>query len=286
MILTAPAKVNLCLKVIRRREDGYHDIETIFERVSVFDSVSIEPVKGSTRITCDDPAVPVDEQSLMGRAVSAFRSRSGAEGHFRIDVKKNIPVSAGLGGGSSDAAAILSGLNQLAGSPLTRDELMLLGRELGADIPFFLSGASFACGSGRGDIIHPISSEAKLWHVMVKPPFGSDTKDVYGRLSAFDLTKEGSVDRMFTAFLSKNDIDGIAENLCNDLQIIVLRDFPVLGQVFSALGEAGAKGMLLSGSGSTVFGLFGREQAEKAAEKLRSAFKPEKGWKVFVAGTF
>ncbi len=286
MILTAPAKINLCLKVICRREDGYHDIETIFERVSIFDTISIEPTGKSTCITCDDPAVPTDGQSLMGRAVSVFKARSVLQEHFSIDVKKNIPVSAGLGGGSSDVAAILSGLNRISGAALSQDELIAVGRGLGADIPFFLSGASFACGSGRGDIIHPIRSEAKLWHVMVKPPFGVATKDVYRKLSAFNLTKEGSVDRMFTAFLSKNDVNGIAENLCNDLQIIVLRDFPVLEQVFSALGKAGAKGVLLSGSGSTVFGLFDQERAEKTAEKLRSAFKPEKGWKVFAASTF
>ena len=99
MILTAPAKVNLCLRVIRRREDGYHDIETIFERISLFDSVSVEPAGESTRITCDAPSIPTDERSLMGRAVSVFKARSGIQGHFRVHVKKNIPVSAGLGGG-------------------------------------------------------------------------------------------------------------------------------------------------------------------------------------------
>jgi 4-diphosphocytidyl-2-C-methyl-D-erythritol kinase len=286
MIFTAPAKVNLYLKVLRLREDGYHDIETIFERVSIFDTVSIEPAEGRNLITCDDISIPTDETSLMGRAVSAFTDKARLRKHFHIKVSKTIPVAAGMGGGSSDAAAILKGINQMSGSPLSSEELFSIGAALGADIPFFLGDDSFAYATGKGEIVTPIKARTELWHVVINPPFGVPTKDVYGALGAFDLTKVGSVDRIFSAFLSKKDIKGIAENLCNDLQTIVLRDFPILEQVFSALREAGAKGTLLSGSGPTVFGIFDEEMTEKAALEMRRVFKPEEGWRVFVAKTY
>lgn len=286
MIFTAPAKVNLYLEVRRRREDGYHDIETVFERVSIFDEVSIELAHGATSIKCDDPSIPTDEKSLMSRAVSVFKERSGVREHFNIVLKKNIPVSAGMGGGSSDTAAILAGLNQISGSPLSLEALLSVAGGLGADIPFFLSGSSFAYGTGRGDIIYPLSGQPEIWHVIINPPFGVPTKDVYGKLSAFSLTKERSVDKIFSAFLRKNDIEGIAGNLRNDLQIIVLQEFPILKQVFSALTEAGAKGVLLSGSGPTVFGIFDRETVKKTAEELGRSFRQEDGWRIFAVKTY
>jgi 4-diphosphocytidyl-2-C-methyl-D-erythritol kinase len=286
MIFTAPAKVNLYLEVRRRREDGYHDIETVFERVSIFDEVSIAPACGSTTIKCDDPSIPTGEKSLMARAVSVFKEKSGVREHFSIGLKKNIPVSAGMGGGSSDTATILGGLNRITGSPLSPDTLAAIGGSLGADIPFFLSGSSFAYGTGRGDMVYPLSGRPEIWHVIVNPPFGVPTKDVYGKLSAFSLTKERSVDKIFSAFLRKNDIEGIAGNLRNDLQIIVLQEFPVLKQVFSALTEAGAKGVLLSGSGPTVFGIFDSETAKKAADDLGRVFRQEEGWRIFAVKTY
>ena len=286
MIFRAPAKVNLYLEVIRRREDGYHDIETVFERVSIFDEISIEPASGVTTIKCDDPSIPTDEKSLMAGAVSAFKAKSGVEGYFDIEVKKKIPVAAGMGGGSSDTATILIGLNHITGSPLSPDALAAIGGSLGADIPFFLSGSSFAYGTGRGDIIYPLSGRTEIWHVIVNPPFGVPTKGVYGKLSAFSLTKKRSVDKIFSAFLGKNDIEGIAGNLRNDLQTIVLQEFPVLKQVLSALTETGAKGVLLSGSGPTVYGIFDRETAEKAADDMRRSFRKEDGWRIFAAKTY
>lgn len=287
MILTAPAKVNLFLKVLSRRSDGYHDIETVFERVSILDEVEIVKGEGFSEITCDDPSVPTGEGSLMARAVDLFKKETGEKGHFRISVRKRIPIAAGMGGGSSDTAAILEGLNRMSLCSVSRERLMALGGVLGADIPFFLSGASFAVGTGKGDLIKPLNYNCRLWHVMVNPPFGVSTQGVYSSLPAFGLTKGGAVDKMFSAFLSNNDTAGISENLRNDLQIIVLRDFPVLEQVFSSLRGAGARGVLLSGSGPTVFGLFETEKIAREREnKVREAFKPEDGWKVFAASTF
>jgi 4-diphosphocytidyl-2-C-methyl-D-erythritol kinase len=285
MILTAPAKINLYLKVLSKRDDGYHEIETLFERISLFDNISIEPSRRSTTITCDDAAVPTDAGSLMGRAVRLFGKETGRDLHFNIKLEKNIPVGAGLGGGSSDAAALLKGMNELSGFPLEEDALLSFAGRLGADVPFFVSDSPFAYGKGRGDIIQKINASLEVWHVVVTPPFEVSTKEVYGKVSAFSLTNTEGIDRIFTAFLDKRNISAIAENLCNDLQEVTLRDFPALKMVFSELEKEGALGVLLSGSGPTVFGIFGSEEAKKAERKLKKTFPAEENWKVSIART-
>ncbi|MGB2601373.1 MAG: 4-(cytidine 5'-diphospho)-2-C-methyl-D-erythritol kinase [Candidatus Omnitrophota bacterium] len=285
MEVTAPAKINLYLRVVRKLDDGYHEIETLFERISIFDRIVIEPSQNGTIIQCDDPKVPTDEESLLGKTVKAFREESGKKEDFYISLEKNIPISAGMGGGSSDAAALLKGMNEMTGSPLEKEALLKIGRTLGADIPFFLSGCSFGHGTGRGDIIEKLETPHDLWHVVVNPPFEVATKDVYSKTSAFALTKNRGVDRMISAFSIGNNIKEIAENLRNDLQDIVLREFPSLEQVFSELREAGAEGVLLSGSGPTVFGIFTRGKAEKTAEDIKRVFSGE-NWRVYVARTY
>ncbi|MFH1552292.1 MAG: 4-(cytidine 5'-diphospho)-2-C-methyl-D-erythritol kinase [Candidatus Omnitrophota bacterium] len=285
MVFTAPAKINLYLGVIQPRDDGYHEIETLFERISVSDRITIEPDQMNTTITCDDPSVPTGETSLMARTIEAFRKKSGVDLHFRVTIEKNIPIGAGLGGGSSDAATLLKGINRLSGHPLGEDAMLQTGQTLGADVPFFLSDCSFGIGKGRGDIIQKVDTQLDLWHVLVNPPFEVSTKDVYGKVPAFGLTKRGGVDRMMTAFSDDNNINILAENLHNDLQALVLGDFPILERVFSELANSGAKGVLLSGSGPTVFGIFGRDEAIKAAERLRYIFTAEKNWRIYVART-
>ena len=285
MIFTAPAKINLCLKVFSKRDDGYHEIETLFERISLADQVSIEPCEETTVIFCDNPGVPVDVNSLMGRAVRNFRKETGENLHFDIKIEKNIPIGAGLGGGSSDTAAILKGMNELSGFPLEEEALLELAGKLGADIPFFITDSRFAYGKGRGDIIEKIETPLEIWHVLITPPFEVRTKEVYGKVSAFSLTNNKGIDRIFTAFFGESNISAIAENLCNDLQELTLRDFPSLGNVFSELQKEGAKGVLLSGSGPTVFGIFGREEAMETGEKLKNVFPSRENWKVSVART-
>jgi len=286
MEFIAPAKINLYLDVLSKREDGYHEIETLFEKVSLFDRLIVEPAERATTIICDDPAVPTGEESLMRRVIDAFNGQIGKDLCFKVVLEKNIPVSAGLGGGSSDAAALLKALNETTGSPLDKGALINIAQALGADIPFFLSDASFAYGRGRGDIIQEVRSGLKMWHVIINPPFKVSTKEVYTRLTHFGLTNNRGVDRMFSAFLSAEDIDGIAKNLHNDLQQITLRDFPVLEQVLFELKKAGAKAVLLTGSGPCVFGIFEPKEAETAREALLKVFPAEESWKIFVASTY
>ncbi|MFH1878074.1 MAG: 4-(cytidine 5'-diphospho)-2-C-methyl-D-erythritol kinase [Candidatus Omnitrophota bacterium] len=286
MKLRAPAKINLFLKVIREMEDGYHQIDTLFERVSLFDYIYIDTSANARKILCDSPDVPTGEDSLIGRTVRAFEESINRKLTFEIKIEKNIPVGAGLGGGSSDAAAVLTGLSGIMGDILSEEELFRIGGGLGADIPFFLSGASFGYGSGRGDIIEKLEKKYDLWHVLVNPPFQISTKDVYSKVSPFTLTNNIAIDKMFTVFSDTGKRENIAGNLYNDLEAIVLQDFPVLKQVFSEIREAGAEGVLLSGSGPTVFGVFrSRSEAESAEKKLVRAFPEEQGWRVFTVNT-
>ena len=286
MVFTAPAKINLYLKVIRRRNDGYHEIETLFERISIFDHISVKIDRERTTISCDESRVPTGKDSLLGRACEAFKKKLGEDLHFQIVLKKNIPVAAGLGGGSSDTAALLTGINRITGFPLGEEALLNIARDLGADIPFFMDDCRFAFGKGRGDIIRKINASMDIWHVLVTPSFGVSTKNIYSKLSAFNLTSDNGVDKMFSTFLSDNNINNLSENLCNDLQAIVLRDFPVLEKVFFELKKAGAKGALLSGSGPAVFGIFGREEVMDASEKIKSVFSETENWRVEVVRTY
>ncbi|MDD5634125.1 MAG: 4-(cytidine 5'-diphospho)-2-C-methyl-D-erythritol kinase [Candidatus Omnitrophica bacterium] len=282
---TAPAKVNLFLAVLGKRPDGYHEIDTLFEKISIFDNITVDITPGNTVINCSDPSIPVDGDSLLGRTIREFKDKTGKKTNFNVNVEKNIPVSAGLGGGSSDAAALLRALNNICGNPLQETDLLAIARQLGADVPFFIKNYAFARGSGRGDIIEEVKASYRLSHIVIKPPYGISTREVYGKVSSFDLTNKMTVDRMMTAFSSGENINSIVKNLRNDLQTIVLRDFPDLEKIFSELKKAGALGVLLSGSGPSVFGIFQEDKITQAERKIRGIFLPEDNWQVFVAKT-
>ncbi|MBD3380331.1 MAG: 4-(cytidine 5'-diphospho)-2-C-methyl-D-erythritol kinase [Candidatus Omnitrophica bacterium] len=285
MEIKAPAKLNLYLKVLGKMPDGYHRIETVFERIALFDEISVDPSE-STSIECTDPQIPVDTESLMGKAVSVFRDLTGEKG-FKIKVKKNIPVGAGLGGGSSDAAAILTALNELCGKPLDRGALCQAGRKLGADVPFFLEETCFAAGKERGDHIRAIQTEIKLHHVLVNPPFEISTAEIYSSVDPLSLTENKGIDKIISVFSHGASAGDIARNLHNDLQSIALGKFPEIGGILSELMRTSPEGALMSGSGPTVFGIYesGSEAAE-AEEKLSGAFPSSAGWKVMRAVTY
>ncbi|MBF0216163.1 MAG: 4-(cytidine 5'-diphospho)-2-C-methyl-D-erythritol kinase [Candidatus Omnitrophica bacterium] len=285
MEFKAPAKVNLYLKVLAKRPDGYHDIETVFEKISLFDIVSVEATSKKTVITSNDPNIPVDNSSIMMRAASLFRDRAGNGKNFKVHLEKNIPVSAGLGGGSSDTATLLKAMNELSGSPLDTNTLNEMGGSLGADIPFFLHNHSFAYGTGKGDIISGMESMVKIWHVLINPPISVSTKEVYSLVNPLGLTNHNGVGRMFGDFLSGRDTWDIAKNLHNDLQHITLGIFPVLGETLRELMTQGAQGAIMSGSGPTVFGIFEEKEAFSAKERLREKF-PDRNWKIEVVTTY
>ncbi len=286
MDFTAPAKINLYLRVVQKRNDGFHEIETLFERISLLDELSIQKTTETSEIQCSHVDIPTDESSLLGKTLEKFKERSGSTENFKITLRKNIPIRAGLGGGSSDAATLLKGLNEMTGFPLKNEELMDIGGQLGSDIPFFIQDVSFAIGKGRGEVIEPVEGRTKLGHLLVTPPWGVSTKDIYRKVSDFGLTKSEGIDRMVSAFLDGKAGRSFIEYLRNDLQAIVLREFPCIKQVFSELEALGAQGVLLSGSGSTVFSIFEEKELLEAEKKAKNIFPAEEKWFVRAVHTY
>ncbi len=262
--VVAPAKVNLSLRVLGKRPDGYHDLRSLVCPVSVFDRLRLRVCEAAgITFRCSDPTIPSDGTNLVVRAARIFCERVGIEPALEIELEKGIPHGAGLGGGSSDAAATLSGLNRLYDKELTVPDLSILAEALGSDVPLFLrSGAVWI--SGRGERVEPAVLPRDWALLMVKPGFGVPTPWAYGALaSAVDLP---GVD------VRGQDIGGVV--LENDLEKPVFGKYLLLADVKRWLVEQErCLGALMSGSGSTVFGVFDLEgEAEECAERFRSEF--------------
>jgi 4-diphosphocytidyl-2-C-methyl-D-erythritol kinase len=270
----SPAKINLHLRVLRRREDGYHDILSLMQRISLCDEMTFSPQAGRIVVRCPDSTLPEDEGNIVYRAAAAFHARTGALPGIEITVRKRIPIAAGLGGGSSNAATTLMTLNEMAGTPLTQEELMRMGADLGADVPFFIFGNT-AWASDIGDRLIEAAWFPSLWFVLINPGFAVSTKMVYHELN-LGLTN-GPINYSIPRFYTFNDVIG---GLTNDLEKVTLGHHPVLGHLKTLLLENGARGALMSGSGPTVFGIFADEESALLAEKnLRHGSQ----WSVFGA---
>lgn len=271
--LAAPAKVNLSLTVLGRRADGYHDLVSLFQPLELADRVIIErAARPGLELACLDSDLPTDAGNLVHRAATSFFRASGVRPEHRITVYKNIPVAAGLGGGSSDAATTLKGLNQLHNRPLSETVLAELALALGADVPFFLStGPAWAEGVGEK------LTETKLpkfGFILINPGFAVSTASVFGRLGK-PLTSAGAVDSLWPTVRAAKD----AKPLVNDLEPVVASLHPVIGRMKRVLTTAGAIATRMSGSGPTVFGLFDDfDQARESSKILRT----EDGWRVIV----
>ncbi len=284
MILYAPAKVNLYLRVLGRHSDGYHDIETVFEKIALFDRIILNPLRnGSVKIFCDSPNVPTGKQSLIRKTVDILRKEKGISKGAEIKVFKKIPIAAGLGGGSSDAASILKGLKRLWGVSLSQRRLAELGKKLGADVPFFLRNYSFASGRGRGDVIKKLGWKKKFWHLIVNPPVKLLSKDVYMSLGKTEKIRAGTV--FPRIFRRKN---GIYPYFSNDLEKAVFQKAPLVHRLKKALIEIGAEYSLVSGSGPSVFSLFEKRKEAIRAKKLLVKHFPaakRRGWRFFTVST-
>lgn len=286
LVVKSPAKVNLYLEVLRKRPDGYHDIETVFEKLALFDIITIRPGKKGIRITTNNPALPVGRKNLAYRAIKLLFDKAGFKEGAWIDIKKNIPISAGLGGGSSNAAAVLLGANRFFKLGLGKGELASLAKALGADVPFFLEDLSFAVGRGRGDKISPLYGykDISIWHIIVSFNFGISTKWVYDRLK-LGLTPGLDGVRIFFPFVSKNDCENLAAPLYNRLEQVVLNRFNIIRAAKRLLLEEGAYGAVLSGSGPTVFGVTKtREEAGAVKERIQRTLKKH-GCRVLIVET-
>lgn len=267
MIIWSPAKLNIRLKVVGRRPDGYHELVSIMVPVGLYDTIRLEigQTKG-IRLSCKGLSVPEDDGNLVFRAAQAFFSRTALKQSLSIELVKNIPVAAGLGGGSSNAACTLEALNQMWSEPLGFRDLETLAVNLGADVPFFLHRKP-CIARGIGEILEPIEEWPEFWYVIVMPPIRVSTSWVYGKLK-LKLTKDEY--RSILQCFAKDSPD-IVDMLENDLERVTASHYPVIDVIKRALLDSGAKGALMSGSGPSVFGIFeSKDRALRAERRLTS----------------
>jgi len=269
LVFRASAKVNLTLEVLAKRPDGYHEVATVLQAVDLFDRVIVEDAP-TLEVRTDDPALPTDERNLVTRAASLLREAAGVARGARIRLHKRIPVGAGLGGGSSDAAAALIGLNRLWGLRWPRTRLAEMGTRLGMDVPFFL-GRGPALGTGRGETLAPLTVRGGYALVLVNPRVPLSTRTVYEAVGPGWRAEPVGTRRMVEA-LERRSAALVAEALTNHLEGPAQALLPVIGRIKAALLAAGALGASMSGSGPTVFGLArSYDQARQIRRRLTRA---------------
>jgi 4-diphosphocytidyl-2-C-methyl-D-erythritol kinase len=247
------AKVNLSLRVLGRRQDGYHDIVTHFQSIALHDTLTIEPGARHVRLTCSDPDLPTGEENLVTRAAHLFMKNTGISSGVSMHLDKRIPVAAGLGGGSSNAAATLSALNELYGEPLSQEELAALALELGSDVPYFLVGG-FALGRGRGELLEQLPEQPPMRLLLVSPPFSIRAADAY---RYFNLTSHGQISDINSHGQSTGRAGEPAPLWHNDLERGVFVYHPEIKSVKDELLSRGAEQVVMSGSGPVVIARFG-----------------------------
>ena len=282
MKIRAPAKINLTLRVVGRRADGYHLLDTIMLPISLYDEVQIRRMRSlaqredqSIRVICDDPLVPDGEKNLAYRAAALLLKKANKRDQVEIRIHKNIPVGAGLGGGSTDAAAVLVGLNRLLKLGYSARQLEIIAVTIGADVPFFIQ-ARPARARGIGERLNRLDGVPRWWLVILYPELAVSTAWVYRKTSA-KLTKL-SLNTSIAALL--RNIEKGDKLLINDLETVTLRRYPRIEALKTRLIRAGAVAALMSGSGSAVFGIFGsRREAAIAFRRLRQ----EEGARAFLA---
>ena len=264
----APAKVNLYLKVLGRRTDGYHNIETLFQAIDLEDELTIEPGTGRSVLEVDGHPDLETADNLVMRAIGWIERETGKSINVKIRLKKSIPVAGGLGGGSSDAAATLLGIRELFDLPLSDESLAQGGSALGADVPFFFKGGT-AIGQGIGDRLTAIPMSTDYGLILVNPGFSVSTALVYREFSG-TLTGKAGNDRLRDV---PRDCQGWEILLHNDLQPVSEGLYPKIAKVRMALEGAGLNRVLMSGSGPTVFGLGEPEELKTVADRLSATWK-------------
>lgn len=292
----SPAKVNLYLKVLGKRPDGYHEIASLMQKIDLADEMEFRRRDHGIRLSCPGSGLPEDSRNLVYRAARAILAEAGQKGGVEIVLRKKIPLGAGLGGGSSNAATTLTALNELFGLGFGTEQLMAMGEELGADVPFFIfssRGGGAAWAFGIGEVLRPAENVPSLCFLLVNPGFEVSTREVYEGLgltpgiaffSGLNLDKiseltNGPTPFNIPLFSRLGGLKDIAGMLHNDLEAVTLKLHPQLKEIKDLLLRHGALGSLMSGSGPTVFGIFrdGRDASRAAAEIKRNS------WSLFTA---
>ncbi|MGG7097884.1 4-(cytidine 5'-diphospho)-2-C-methyl-D-erythritol kinase [Clostridium sardiniense] len=268
----AYAKVNIALDVIGKREDGYHLLRMIMQAIDLYDEILIEKIDKGIRINCNKPYVPTDERNLAYKAAKLFMDKFNIKSGVNITINKNIPVSAGLAGGSTDCAAVLKLMNKMFKTNLSDQELMGLGVKLGADVPYCIIGGTALC-EGIGEKITKLKPFKDKILVLVKPPFGVSTKVVY---QEFDLSKvvfhpnvEGLIKN-----IEEDNLKYVASNMKNLLENVTLAKYKEIISIKQSMIECGSIGSMMSGSGPTVFAFFDdMVKAQKCYDIMKKKYK-------------
>jgi 4-diphosphocytidyl-2-C-methyl-D-erythritol kinase len=286
LILNSCAKLNLYLAVLNKRKDKYHNLSTLFERIDLSDTIILKSRRDSAiKIICADTQVPKDSSNLCYRSAQLLQQKYKCLKGIEIKILKRIPVGAGLGGGSSNAASTLVGLNKLWGLRLSRAELSRVAKKIGCDVPFFIADSSFAIGSERGDKIRPLPALKKvnLWHVLVVPRVHVSTPLIYGKWDEYSgLTRKSRNVKMNNLAFLKKGLFKVERLLYNSLEEVTTKIYPEVSRVKRELANLGLKAILMSGSGPAVFGI---ASSRKEAVTVGRQLKKHVSWRVFVART-
>ena len=285
----SPCKVNLLLNILGKREDGFHELETVMHPVRVYDRLSLAQGGTGVQLSCNERALPTDSRNLVFRAAEMFLRKAGSVEGVRIHLEKRIPMAAGLGGGSGNAATTLLGLNELFGHPLTPEALHELAAACGSDVPYFLQDEP-ALATGRGERVEPLGAFAALRgaaFLLIHPGFGIPTAWAYQHLARFPTALHGQPGRArrLISRLGSSDLEAAGAEFYNSLEAPALNKYPLLSLFQEFLRANGAAGTLMSGSGSTTFAVVKSVTAADAlAEKFKTKFGPTYWLAVVPAG--
>lgn len=278
----SPCKVNLLLNILGKRPDGFHDLETVFHPVNLCDRLTFTQGGTGIQLTCNNPALPTDASNLVHRAAAKFLEAAKISEGVRIHLEKRIPMAAGLGGGSGNAAVTLLGLNELFGQPLTETQLHAIAATLGSDVNFFLQSKP-ALASGRGERIEPLDEFPALrgaCFFLVHPGFGISTPWAYRELARFPTAQKGQPGRAqkLVGLLRQNDLTAAGKEFYNSLEAPALEKYPVLALYQEFFRAHGAAATLMSGSGSTTFAIFPTQESAEASVAPFQAKFGTTGW--------
>lgn len=266
----ARAKINLSLDVLRKREDGYHDLKMVMQTLKLHDLVSIEKTDSQIEIECNSAYIPEGEGNIAYKAARVIMDEYGLKTGIKINIKKMIPVAAGLAGGSSDAAAVLKGINSLYELGASMDDLARLGKKIGADVPYCIFGGTMLA-EGIGDVLTRISPFDGVDILLVKPKIGVSTAFVYNNLKLEKVVNRPDTELIIEVVANKN-LKAVAANMKNVLETVTEARYNIISEIKGRLLENGAIGSMMSGSGPTVFGIFeDKLEAQKAYESMKNS---------------
>ncbi|MEJ8552827.1 4-(cytidine 5'-diphospho)-2-C-methyl-D-erythritol kinase [Tepidibacter sp. Z1-5] len=270
--LKCRAKINLSIDVLGKREDNYHLVEMIMQTIDLYDNVNIEEIDSGIIIESDNEHVPTDSSNIAYKAADLIKQKFNIDKGVKIRINKNIPVAAGLAGGSTNAAAVLVGINKMWDLKLTQDELMELGLQLGADVPFCILGGA-AIARGIGEKLTRIKGLGNVKILICKPDILVSTKWVYQNLDANEISKRPNTKNILNN-LEENDVQALANNMVNVLESVTENEYIQIKEIKKKMIEYNALGSMMSGSGPTVFGIFNNlEYAQMAKKELQQVYK-------------